>query len=340
MTFTQSLKGVSVNILITGGAGFIGSHLCEKLIDKETHQVYCLDNFSDEIPSDIKDQNLSGLLNHSLFTLFEVGVTDFPGLKQVFDNYYFDHIIHLAGLSRVKQSMEQPLRYSQVNILGTHNILELARQYNIKHLSFASSQHVYGGPKSHSFSESDPCDRPLSPYAATAISAETLCQTYHYLHKMNIAILRLFSVYGPRQNPLQDIHSFSQLIYDNIAIPQNMDDSRKLDYIHVDDVTDGIIRAIDWLDTRSQPTLEIFNLGKSGALTEYELINLIGQKLNIEPIIKWLPVLGEKAGDRVANISKAKKYLGFNPQISIEQGIEDFIAWFLVAQSRYYHSDR
>ena len=322
-----------MNILITGGAGFIGSHLSEMLIETGHHQVYCLDNFSTEDPDTARAQNISDLINHSQFTLFETDITDFPGLKAIFDNYSFDHIVHLAGLSHVKESLEDPLRYSRVNIMGTHNILELSRLYHAKNIIFASSHLVYGNKKSLTFTEEDPCDKPLSPYAATMIAAETLCKTYHHLYDMNFVILRLASVYGPRQKSHQTIHQFSGLIYDNIAIPQLMDGSGSEDYIHVDDVTDSIIRGIEWLDTRSQPEIDIYNIGSSTAQSEKDIITLLERELNTKAIIKWLPEPREKAVDRILNIARAERNLGFSPRIPIETGIADFINWFRQTQT-------
>ncbi|MDH4127779.1 MAG: GDP-mannose 4,6-dehydratase [Spirochaetota bacterium] len=317
-----------MNILVTGGAGFIGSHLCEKLSEKGIHQIFCLDNFNDFYDPNIKRQNIDNLLNKNHFTLFESDITDYDKLEMIFSKYSFDVIIHLAAMAGVRPSIENPLLYTNVNINGTNHLLELAKEFKISNFIFGSSSSVYGENEKIPFSEDDNVDYPISPYAATKKTGELLCHTYYHLHKINITCLRFFTVYGPRQRPDLAIHKFTRLISEGVAIPFFGDGSTKRDYTYVDDIIDGVIKSIDWLTVKTEPVYSIFNLGESQTVTLNQLVALIEKALDQKAIIKQLPNQPGDVPITYANIDKAVKYLGYNPKTKIEEGIPKFVKWF------------
>ncbi len=316
-----------MNILVTGGAGFIGSHLCEYLSSKG-HQIFCLDNFNNFYDPLIKRNNIKGLLNSDHFTLFEVDFTEYNKLEAIFKDYSFDMIIHLAAMAGVRPSIEDPLLYNKVNITGLMHLLEMAKVFNVPYFIFGSSSSIYGLNKKTPFSEDDFVDYPISPYAATKKAGELICHTYYHLHKISIISLRFFTVYGPRQRPDLAIHKFTDLIDSGIAIPKFGDGTTKRDYTYVDDIIDGIEKSVNWITEQKGPIYEVFNLGESQTVELNKLISLIESALNKTAIIKEL---ANQPGDvpiTFANIDKAIRILGYNPKTKIEDGIFKFISWF------------
>lgn len=309
-------------ILVTGGAGFIGSHLCDKFI-AQGHSVVCLDNFDDFYERSIKESNIEELKDADRFTLVEGDIRDPELLDQIFSKYAFSHVVHLAAKAGVRPSIKDPLLYQDVNIRGTQLILDCMKKYKTGKLLFASSSSVYGGNTKVPFSEKDEVNNPISPYAATKRAGELMCYTYHHLYNINIACLRFFTVYGPRQRPEMAIHKFTRLIRNGEDIPAFGDGSTQRDYTYVDDIIQGITKIAE-----SDFGYDIINLGESRTITLKNLIITIGNKLGIEPKVNWLP---EQPGDvniTYADISKAKSRYGYRPETDVEAGIGKFVDWY------------
>ena len=310
-------------ILVTGGAGFIGSHLCGRLL-RDGHRVICIDNFDSFYDPNIKIKNVEGLVKQfpNQFELVTGDIRNHDHLAEVFKKNRFDFVIHLAARAGVRPSIEQPLLYQDVNIRGTITLLEACKEYGIKDLVFASSSSVYGENQRVPFSEEDLDIQPISPYGATKRAGELLCYSYHHLYGMNIACLRIFTAYGPRQRPEMAIHKFTRLVDQGEKIPIYGDGSSRRDYTYIDDLIEGIIAVI-----QRHKGFEIYNLGESQTTTLKELIHLIeealGKKANIE-------TLESQPGDvsvTYADISKAKRMLGYQPNVKIEEGIKRFVEW-------------
>ncbi len=317
-----------MNILITGAAGFIGSNLAEKLCQNKNNKIYCIDNFNNFYDPTIKRQNINNLLKTDQFILFENDLTDYPALQKIFNQYSFDVIIHLAAMAGVRPSILNPRLYNDVNIKGTLHLLDLSKDHNIKNFLFGSSSSIYGENKKIPFSEEDFVDHPISPYAATKKSGELLCHTYHHLYKMNIACLRFFTVYGPRQRPDLAIHKFTRLIYERTEIPVFGDGTTKRDYTYVDDIIDGTIKAMEWVIRQDHPIYETFNLGESQTVELKYLISLIESSLEKKAKINQLPMQPGDVPITYANIDKSKRILGYTPKTKIETGIPLFVQWF------------
>ncbi|MEX1122865.1 MAG: SDR family NAD(P)-dependent oxidoreductase [Balneolales bacterium] len=309
-------------ILVTGGAGFIGSHLCDKLIS-EGHRVICLDNFDDFYARSLKERNLEDLNKQQNFQLVEGDIRDLELLDQLFAENDFDKVIHLAAKAGVRPSISDPALYQDVNLRGTQNILDCMKKYEVGKLLFASSSSVYGGNTKVPFSEKDAVDNPISPYAATKRAGELICYTYHHLYNINIACLRFFTVYGPRQRPEMAIHKFTRLIHTGEILPAFGDGSTQRDYTYVDDIIQGITKIAD-----SNFTYDIINLGESQTITLKDLIGSIGRNLGIQPKINWLP---EQPGDvtiTYADISKARNAYGYQPTTDVDTGVGKFVTWY------------
>lgn len=309
-------------ILVTGGAGFIGSHLVEKLLERD-ETVLCLDNFNDFYDPKIKEKNISKALNHPNFILVRGDILDNKLLDATFTKYQIKTIVHLAAIAGVRPSLLSPSLYVDIDVKGTVNLLEKAKEYKIEQFIFGSSSSVYGVNKKIPFSENDPTDSQISPYAAAKKAAEIYCQTFHSLYEIPITILRLFTVYGPRQRPDMAIHKFTRLICEQKPIQMYGDGGSERDYSYIDDVMEGIIGAVD-----KKFDFEIFNLGNSKTIKLKKLIELISSKLGQKPKIEMVP---DQPGDvpiTFADIARAKKMLGYNPKVSIELGIKKFIQWY------------
>ena len=312
-----------MKILVTGSAGFIGSHLCEKLLEK--NKVVGLDNFCDFYDPKIKFSNINKCLKDENFIFHEADIRNKEKLADIFSKHDLEIIIHLAAMAGVRPSIKDPQLYTEVNINGTVNLLEECKKHNIKNFIFASSSSVYGNNEKVPFAESDNVDFPISPYAATKKAGELICHTYHHLENISIVCLRLFTVYGQRQRPDLAIHKFARKILNNETISVFGGGSTQRDYTYIDDIIDGIVKAIDYV--RSGNHFEIFNLGESQTITLNEMISTLEKALNIEARKEWLPMQPGDVLRTFADISKSKKILGYNPKTGFQDGIEKFIKW-------------
>ena len=312
----------SMNLLVTGGAGFIGSHLCEAALEKG-HLVVCVDNFNDYYDPKIKEKNVEKCLKNKDFVLFREDITDLDGLKTIFKGSKPDQVIHLAAAVGVRESINKPILFEETNVKGTLNMLELCKQFGIKKFIFASSSSVYGENKKIPFSESDATDNIVSPYAATKRSAEILCETYNKLYGIKVTCLRLFTVYGPRGRPEMAPYKFTKLIYEGKEIPMFGDGSSKRDYTYVNDIVAGIVSAID-----KDFGFEIINLGNSKPVELRKFISTIEEITGKKAIIKRLPYQDGDVSMTFADISKAKKLLDYNPKTDLRQGIKNFFEWY------------
>ncbi|MDQ8142232.1 GDP-mannose 4,6-dehydratase [Chryseobacterium sp. CFS15] len=335
--------------LVTGGSGFIGSHLIEKLL-KEGHSVINIDNFDDFYDYKIKIkntldsleknidfkfsekendiQNLISISKSEHYTLYFQDIRDQKGLDKVFHKHHIDFIIHLAALAGVRPSIERPLEYEEVNVRGTMNLWELCNQFGIKKFICASSSSVYGNNEKIPFCETDNVDQPISPYAATKKSGEVLGHVYHSLYGIDMIQLRFFTVYGPRQRPDLAIHKFTKLISENKEIPFYGDGNTARDYTYIDDIIDGILKSIDYLEKNSD-IYEIINLGENEVVTLTEMLSEIEKNLNKTAIRKILPLQPGDVQKTSADITKAQNLIGYKPVTNFQNGTKKFVEWFL-----------
>jgi UDP-glucuronate 4-epimerase len=311
-------------ILVTGGAGFIGSHLVEKLLAESVWQVTVVDNFNDFYSPSIKHANIAPFLNNPLFSLATIDICAAETLRELFEKNEFDAIVHLAARAGVRPSLLQPELYVETNIHGTLNLLELAREFNIKQFVFGSSSSVYGINSRVPFAEEDKVQQPISPYAATKAAGELLCHTYSHLYDIRTVCLRFFTVYGAGQRPDLAIHKFSKLIWEDKSIEVFGDGTARRDYTFIDDIIQGVRAAIDYRETNH----EIFNLGESRTIELNYLIRLLEENLGKKAIIDWQPMQAGDVPQTFADILKARNLLGYNPQTQIEEGIQKFAEWF------------
>ena len=309
--------------LITGGAGFIGSHLCERLLD-ETHEVVSLDCYDDFYDPATKRENLAQCRDHSRFQEVEGDIRDSSVLDALPE---VETIVHLAARAGVRPSIENPVLYNDVNVGGTLSLLEFARQRSIRRFIFASSSSVYGNNEAVPFSESDSVDHPISPYAATKKAGELLCHTYHHLNGIGMLCLRLFTVYGPRQRPDLAIHKFARLMQRGEAVPMFGDGSTERDYTYVDDTLQGVLGAMRFLD-QHPGTFEIVNLGESRTVPLTEMIDTVARTMGVTPEIERLPMQPGDVVRTFADITKAGRLFGYDPQTGFEEGVERFVEWF------------
>ena len=312
------------NILVTGGAGFIGSHLVDRLLSEGEWKVSVVDDFNDFYDPAIKRANVSGHAKDPNYRLFEADIRDYAALTNVFAETAFDCIAHLAARAGVRPSLDQPLLYAETNINGTMNLLKLAREHGVEQFVFGSSSSVYGINSKVPFGEDDPIRQPISPYAATKTAAELLCHTYTHLYGMRSVCLRFFTVYGPRQRPDLAIHKFAKLISEDKPIPVFGDGTTRRDYTFIDDIIAGVRAAIDY----SGSEYEVINLGESRTVELRELISLLEKELGTAAKIDRQPLQPGDVPQTFADITKARRLLGYNPQTQIEEGIHRFIQWF------------
>lgn len=312
------------NILVTGGAGFIGSHLVERLLDEGIWQITVIDNFNDFYSPESKRANVSAFLTNSRFTLHEVDICDAEKLREVFAEGEFDVIVHLAARAGVRPSLSEPKLYAETNINGTLNLLELAREFAVEQFVFGSSSSVYGINSKVPFAEDDKISQPISPYAATKAAGEFLCHTYSHLYPIRTVCLRFFTVYGARQRPDLAIHKFARLISDDKPIEMFGDGKTRRDYTFVDDIIQGVRAAIDYRKTPH----EIFNLGESDTVELRELITLLEENLGKKAVIQRKPMQPGDVPQTFADITKARELLNYNPNTKIEEGIGKFVKWF------------
>lgn len=315
-------------ILVTGGAGFIGSHLTERLL-VEGQAVINVDNFNDYYDPNVKRRNIESLLQKADYRLIEGEILDYVFLKDVFSRERINVVVHLAARAGVRPSIMEPRLYQEVNVAGTTNLLELSRQFGVEKFIFGSSSSVYGENKKVPFSEDDPVDHPISPYAASKKAGELICYTYHHLYGLPTTCLRFFTVYGPRQRPDMAIHKFTRSIRNGGEIAMFGDGTSRRDYTFVSDIIEGICRAIEHCRG-----YHIYNLGESKTITLKELINLIAKCVGREPVIRELPLQAGDVPVTYADISKARNEIGFQPKVGMEQGIEAFVMWYAENVSR------
>ena len=311
------------NVLITGGAGFIGSHLVDRLLGEQNWRVAVVDDFNDFYCPSIKRANVQPHLDNANFQLVEADVRNEIALENIFSRQNFDFIIHLAARAGVRPSVEEPQLCAQTNVNGTLNLLEMARRFAVPRFIFGSSSSVYGSNAKLPFSESDKIANPISPYAATKAGGELLCHTYSHLYGIRMICLRFFTVYGARQRPDLAIHKFSRLILEGKAIPIFGDGKTRRDYTYIDDIIAGIRAAMNYAETR----YEIFNLGGSETVHLSDLISLLEKHLNRKAAVELLPPQPGDVPATFADITKARRLLGYNPQTRIEEGLEKFCSW-------------
>ncbi|HKC63090.1 MAG TPA: GDP-mannose 4,6-dehydratase [Pyrinomonadaceae bacterium] len=312
-------------ILVTGGAGFIGSHLVDRLLSEGGWRVTVVDDFNDFFAPEVKRGNVREHLRNSSYSLYEADIRDRARLEQIFREEKFDCIVHLAARAGVRPSLAEPLLYAETNINGTLNLLELARASKVKQFVFGSSSSVYGINAKVPFSEDDPIRQPISPYAATKAAGELICHTYSHLYGIRSVCLRFFTVYGARQRPDLAIHKFAKLMTEDRAIPVFGDGTTRRDYTYIDDIIAGVRAAIDY----DQSDYEVFNLGESETVELNELIALLEKELGIRARIDRKPQQPGDVPQTFADIKKARRLLGYNPQTKIEEGIKRFVQWFL-----------
>ena len=312
------------NILITGGAGFIGSHLVDHLLAEGNWQVTVIDDLNDFYSPDIKRSNISAHIGDAAYEFIEGDIRCGETLKGVFEHGNFDVIVHLAARAGVRPSLMEPKLYVETNINGTMNLLELAKEFGVKQFVFGSSSSVYGINSKVPFSEDDKIFQPISPYAATKAAGELLCHTYTHLYGIRTICLRFFTVYGARQRPDLAIHKFTKLIAEGKPIQVFGDGSTRRDYTFVDDIIQGVRASINYDESMH----EVFNLGESETTELQRLIELIEAAVGTKAIIDRQPMQPGDVPVTFADISKARKMLGYNPQTKIEDGIPKFVEWF------------
>ena len=311
-----------MNILVTGGAGFIGSHICERLL-LQKNRVICIDNFNDYYDPAIKEENISGLKDNSDFSLHRSDILDRDKLEDIFSENQVDIIIHLAARAGVRPSIENAGLYEKVNIEGTINLLDCARKFDVKRFIFASSSSVYGGNKKIPFSETDNVDNPVSPYAATKKAGELICYTYSHLFNISIFCYRFFTVFGPRQRPEMAIHKFTREILSETPIVMYGDGSSSRDYTYIDDITDVVTSNLDNVNG-----YEVFNLGNSRPVRLTELVSIIEKATGKTAIIEHREMQPGDVPATFADIIKARKMLKYNPKTSLEEGVKKFVSWY------------
>ena len=312
--------------LITGGAGFIGSHLADNLL-KEGNKIIVIDNFCDFYNPKIKERNVKDNLNNPNYLLYRIDIRDMMAIESVFESNNIDCVIHLAAMAGVRPSIENPTLYQEVNCLGTQNILECMKKYHINKLVMASSSSVYGNCKEVPFKENFVVDYAISPYAATKKANEVMTHVYHALDNMNVIMLRFFTVFGPRQRPDLAINKFTRLMLTDEEIPMFGNGSTSRDYTYVGDIVDGIKSSIKYV-LENDNVYEIINLGNSNPVSLKDMINTIGEVLNKEPKILELPMQPGDVERTYADITKAKKLLGYDPKTSFKEGIQKFVEWY------------
>jgi UDP-glucuronate 4-epimerase len=322
MLYRKQIGGL-MKVLITGGAGFIAFHLASRL-QEEGFEIGLLDNFNSFYDPALKRQNVRDLQARGRAALYETDILDASGLRRVFQELRPEAVVHLAAWAGVRQSLENPAIYAAVNVTGTVNLLELAREFGVECFLFGSSSSVYGGSERVPYSEDDPVDRPVSPYAATKRAGELMCHAYAANHSMHITCLRFFTVYGPRQRPEMAIHKFAALIREGKEVPVfGKGDSRR-DYTYVDDIVSGVTAAL-----RVNPGFAVINLGESQTISLLDMIGLLEEALGKRARLRFLP---EQPGDMkttFADIGRARALLGYQPATPIEEGIRKFADWFL-----------
>ena len=311
-------------VLITGGAGFIGSHLVDRLIGDGGVRVTLIDNFNDFYDPALKRANVAAHLGRDDFELVEADITDSQTINGLFARSGFDCVVHLAARAGVRPSLEDPLAYEETNVRGTFALLEAARRARVPRFIFGSSSSVYGVNSKVPFTEDDPTDNPISPYAATKIAGEAACRVYSHLYDLQIVCLRFFTVYGARQRPDLAIRKFARLIAEERPIPIFGDGSTKRDYTHINDIIAGVVAAMKYDKSR----FEVINLGESQTIELRRVVELIERALGKRALIEHRPLQPGDVPVTFADIGKARRLLGYDPRTNFETGIDRFIDWF------------
>lgn len=308
--------------LVTGGAGFIGSHLVDRLLLEDPARLVVVDNFDDFYSPQIKRGNIASHLTHPSYRLVEADIRDYNKLRQLFSEEVIETVVHLAAKAGVRPSVSDPRTYQEVNVGGTLNVLDLAQRNGIKKFVFGSSSSIYGPTATPPFREDAPLN-PISPYAATKAAGELLAHTYSHLYDMQIVCLRFFTVYGPRQRPDLAIHKFARLIASHSPIPVYGDGSSERDFTYINDIIQGIMASIAYEAT----PFELINLGESQTITVNRLIELLEAALGEKAIIDRQPAQPGDMPRTHADIGKARRLLGYKPTTAVEDGIKKFVDW-------------
>lgn len=309
-------------ILVTGGAGFIGSHVCDRLL-KLGKKIICIDNLNPYYSPKRKIRNIQHNFENNNFLFIAIDIQKKDHLEQIFEKNKIDKIVHLAARAGVRPSIEKPLWYRDTNVNGTINLLELAKKHKIKNFIFGSSSSVYGKNKKIPFSETDNVDYPISPYAASKKACELFCYTYSHLCSLNVTCLRFFTVYGPRGRPDMAPYLFTKLINEGKPIKMFGDGTTKRDYTYVSDIVDGIVEALD-----KSFRFEIINLGNNHPIELRYFISVIEKHLGKKAKIKKFPLQPGDVPITFADITKAARLIGYKPKVSIEEGMGKFIEWY------------
>ena len=309
-----------MNLLVTGGAGFIGSHVVERLVDRGC-RVTVIDDFNDFYDPSVKRRNIATVAPR--IRIVEADICNVAALRDVFKRGRFDTIVHLAARAGVRPSLAHPRLYIEVNVVGTQNLLELACEFGVRKFIFGSSSSVYGVNQKVPFTETDPIFNPISPYAATKLAAEALCHVYHHLYRRDTVCLRFFTVYGPRQRPDLAIHRFTSAIVHGKTVEMYGDGTTRRDYTHIEDILQGVLACLD-----REFGFEIINLGESRTVELRELVRLIEKATGKKAQIRPLPAQPGDVPITYADISKAKRLLKYSPEVAIEDGIKGFVDWF------------
>ncbi len=319
------------SILVTGGAGFIGSHLVDCLMAEGRARLTVVDNFNDFYDPAIKRANVAHHAGNDNFELIKADITDERAMGELFARAGFDTVVHLAARAGVRPSLDRPMDYEETNVRGTFSLLEAARRSSVERFVFGSSSSVYGVNSKVPFSEDDPIAQAISPYAATKIAGETIAHVYSHLHGMRVVCLRFFTVYGARQRPDLAIHKFARLISEGRPIQIFGDGTARRDYTYIDDIVSGVLAAMSY----DGSLFEIINLGESQTIELLRLVELLEQALGKRASIEHKPMQPGDVPVTYADISKARKLLGYDPQTKIETGIGKFVEWF-----KRYYADR
>ncbi len=310
------------HVLITGVAGFIGSHLADALC-RRGDRVTGLDSFNDYYDPAVKRRNLAGLRDTPLFRLYEQDICDEALLRSLFEELRPDVVVHLAARAGVRPSLQDPNLYHRVNVIGSQHVLDACRDFKPSHLVFASSSSVYGGSTQVPFRETNPVMRPISPYAATKRMNELQAHVYHHVYGLRVTLLRFFTVYGPRQRPDMAIHKFTKQILEGKPIPLFGDGTTRRDYTYIDDIIQGVLQCVD-----TPFDYEIFNLGENHTTSLAELIRLIEVQTGKKALIESKPLQPGDVTITHADITHARALLGYNPRFSMEEGISRFVQWY------------